>query len=683
MENDLSRVVDALPGLVWTALSDGGVDFVNQRWCNYTGLGVGEACGQGWQTAIHPEDLPELLDRWPGILASGGPGEMEARLRGVDGAYRWFLLRISPLADASGQTVKWCGINTDIDDRRRAEALLAGEKRLLEMVARGHAMRGILEALCQFAEATANGCHCSIVLVDSNGAHLEHGAAPSLPVSFTDAINGRPVNADSGPCAMAAHLNQQVIAADLTWETRWSAYAWCPMALAHGLKACWSTPIVSAAGKVLGAFAIYYTEPGTPTPEHQTLIEQITNIASIAIERAQSDTALKRSEAFLAEAQRLSSTGGFSWHVTTNQVIWSDEVYRIFEIEPAGPLTPDVTDSRVHPEDVPLLYEKVNRARIDGQDFEFEYRLVMPDRSLKYLHTVFHRTQDPDGQIEFVGAIQDVTERRRSEETLGKLRSELAHVTRVTTLGALTASIAHEVNQPLSGIITNAGTCLRMLAADPPNVDGARETARRTIRDGNRASDVITRLRALFAKKGVTSETVDLNEAAQEVLALARRELQAGRAILRSEFADDLPPVTGDRVQLQQVILNLLLNAADAMSSVDDRPRQLVVRTERDEGNNVRLIVKDSGVGFESEGVEKLFEAFYTTKNGGMGIGLAVSRSIIESHHGRLWAQVNDGPGVTFSFSIPSSPERATSAYRPEAVRAPAAINPEHVMRDQ
>jgi signal transduction histidine kinase len=226
----------------------------------------------------------------------------------------------------------------------------------------------------------------------------------------------------------------------------------------------------------------------------------------------------------------------------------------------------------------------------------------------------------------------------------------------------LTASIAHEVNQPLSGIITNAGTCLRMLAADPPNVDGARETARRTIRDGNRASEVITRLRALFSKKEAANESVDLNEAAREVIALSASELQRSRVILRSELAEDVPPVIGDRVQLQQVMLNLLLNASDAMSSVDDRPRQVVIRTDLDKDDRVRLAVQDAGVGFDPQDVNKLFEAFYTTKGGGMGIGLSVSRSIIESHHGRLFATPNDGPGATFSFSIPRVPEGATQA---------------------
>ena len=287
---------------------------------------------------------------------------------------------------------------------------------------------------------------------------------------------------------------------------------------------------------------------------------------------------------------------------------------------------------------------------------------VNAKRPVKYLHIVAHGTRDQGGQLEYIGAVQDVTKRRLSEEALGKVRSELAHVARVTSLGALTASIAHEVNQPLSGIITNASTCLRMLAADPPNVDGARETARRTIRDGNRASDVITRLRALFGKKDPTNEPVDLNEATREVIALLRSELQRSRVILRAELDDDIPLVTGDRVQLQQVILNLLRNASDAMSGVDDRPRQLVIRTERDEDDRVRLSVQDAGVGFEPQDEGRLFDAFYTTKSGGMGIGLSVSRSIIESHHGRLWAAPNDGPGATFSFSIPRQPESAKYA---------------------
>jgi C4-dicarboxylate-specific signal transduction histidine kinase len=286
----------------------------------------------------------------------------------------------------------------------------------------------------------------------------------------------------------------------------------------------------------------------------------------------------------------------------------------------------------------------------------------MPDHSIKYLHAVAHATRDQDGQLEYIAAIQDVTARRRSEEALDKARAQLTHVARVTSLGVLTASIAHELNQPLSGIITNANTGLRMLAADPPDVDGARETARRTIRDGNRASEMIARLRALFIKKESTTEPVDLNEATREVIALSSSELRRNQVVVQSELADDLPTITGDRIQLQQVIVNLLRNASDAMVAAQDRPRQLLIRTEREDGDRVRVMVRDTGVGFDRQSMDKLFDAFYTTKRDGMGIGLSVSRSIVERHHGRLWAEANDGPGATFSFSIPRGPDTITDA---------------------
>jgi signal transduction histidine kinase len=371
---------------------------------------------------------------------------------------------------------------------------------------------------------------------------------------------------------------------------------------------------------------------------------------------------LRRSEAFLVEAQRLSLTGSFSWRVSTDEITWSDQLYRIFEFDPGMPVTLELIGTRVHPEDMPLLRDRLERARDAGTDFEHEHRLQMPDQSIKYLHMVAHAIRDEDGRLEYIGAVQDVTARRLSEQELAKAQAELAHVARVSALSTLTASIAHEVNQPLSGIITNASTCLRMLAADPPDVDGARETARRAIRDGNRASEVIARVRTLFTRKELATESVDLNAATREVTALLLGELQHNRVSLQLELAQDLRTVTGDRIQLQQVILNLVRNASDAMAAVDDRPRQLLIRTEDEDGDRVRVSVRDAGVGVDPQNLSKMLDAFYTTKSDGMGIGLSVSRSIIERHHGRLWAEPNDGPGATFLFSIPSEPERVTDA---------------------
>jgi signal transduction histidine kinase len=275
--------------------------------------------------------------------------------------------------------------------------------------------------------------------------------------------------------------------------------------------------------------------------------------------------------------------------------------------------------------------------------------------------------RDPDGRLEVIGAVKDITERKQSEEALSKIRTELAHVTRVASLSALTASIAHEVNQPLAGILTNASTCLRMLATDPPNVDGARSTAQRAIRDANRASAVIQRLRALFTHKQPAPDWFDLNDAAREVLVLSSSELQSRRVALQTDLSDTLPAVRGDRVQLQQVMLNLIINAADAMADID-RPRDLLVGTEADPNGGVRFWVQDAGVGFEPQDAERLFDAFYTTKTDGMGIGLSISRSVIESHNGRLWATQNDGPGATFSFWLPDELRQTSAAPLPSGL---------------
>jgi PAS domain S-box-containing protein len=392
-------------------------------------------------------------------------------------------------------------------------------------------------------------------------------------------------------------------------------------------------------------------------------------------ERRLSEEALRRSSAFLAEAQRISATGSFSWRVATGEITWSEQVYRMFEYDPAMAISLERIGARVHPEDRPLLDDMVESARRGVPDFEFEHRLLLPDGSIKHLHLIAHGAPDQSGHMEYIGAVQEITERRVSEEALSKVRSELARMARVTGLGALTASIAHEVNQPLSGIITNANTCLKMLAADPPNVLGAQETARRTVRDGNRAADIIKRLRMLFGKRGSTSEPVDLNEAVREIVALSWSDLQRSRVSVRTELAEDLPHVLGDRVQLQQVILNLLLNAADAMSSIDDRPRQVVISTQRVGGENVSVTVRDVGVGLDAQSAENLFEAFYTTKSDGMGIGLSISRSIIETHGGRLWAQPNDGPGMTFAFSVACASDGVAAALEPAQPSAAVGLN--------
>lgn len=331
----------------------------------------------------------------------------------------------------------------------------------------------------------------------------------------------------------------------------------------------------------------------------------------------------------------------------------------------------------VHPDDLHGVLATWRRIVESEQPGETEVRLRRQDGEYRWFLLRANPLRDETGRVvKWYGINTDIEQRKQAEEALHRARSDLAEVARATALSTLTASIAHEVNQPLSGIITNASTCARILDADPPNVDEARETLKRTIRDGHRASEVIARLRALFSGKAFTPELLDLNEATREVLALSSRELQMDRLILQADLAEDLPPVTGDRIQLQQVMLNFLRNAAEAMRGIDDRPRRLQVRTERD-GGSVRVTVRDTGVGIDPRSLDKLFNAFHTTKPGGMGIGLSISRSIVERHHGRIWAEPNDGPGATFAFAIPihqqagddTAPETGSREGRAWAVR--------------
>jgi PAS domain S-box-containing protein len=308
----------------------------------------------------------------------------------------------------------------------------------------------------------------------------------------------------------------------------------------------------------------------------------------------------------------------------------------------------------VHPDDMEGFVRTLESILASGSVGEVEARIRRFDGEFRWFLCRAAPLRDhSDGVVKWFGINFDVEDRKRAEEELRDTQSKLAHMTRLMTIGQLTASIAHEVNQPLAGIITNANTCLRMLAVSPPNIEGARETARRTIRDGNRASEVIKRLRALFSKKEPALEPVDLNEAAREVIALSLGNLQANRVILRTELAEELPSVNGDRVQLQQVILNLIQNGSDAMTEIDDRPREMLIKTERDGREALSLTVQDAGIGLGGESDEHLFDAFYTTKADGMGIGLSVSRSIIESHGGWMRSAPNKGPGVSFSFSVP------------------------------
>jgi signal transduction histidine kinase len=549
------------------------------------------------------------------------------------------------------------GINTDIEDRKRAEIRLAGQKHVLEMIASGRPLREVLAALCRFFEGSAPDCHCGIYPIDGRSKTFQYGIVTSLPASYTDPIEGVSVGADDSPRGQSISGKTQVIAEDIGTDPRWMEAPCRAHVLEHGLRAVWSTPVCSQEGAVIGTVCVYQQTPGSPSPYHQELIAHVAHLASIAIERSQAEAALRRSETLITAGQRLSLTGSFSWRVDTDERVFSEELHRIFEFEPNVEVTADRVAERVHPDDLPLFAEK--RAQVQsGQDNpEYETRLRMPDGRIKFVR-VFGRTIPHDeGRVEYIGAIQDVTLRRRAEEARDKVRSELAHVSRVVSLGALTASIAHEVNQPLASIITNGETGLRWLARPEPELEKVQRLTKRIVDDARRAAEIIDRIRTMASRGGTKQSVVTLSEIVTESTAFLHHEFQARGVSFSLDLAPGLPKVVGDRTQLQQVVVNLAINAVQALMKSGAAQKSIAIRSQRIDAETVCCIVEDSGAGIDAEHLPHLFDSFFTTKETGMGLGLPIAQSIIEAHGGRIRADNNSVlGGARFIFDLPVGP---------------------------
>ena len=954
---------------------------------------------------IARETCPDV----PFIFVSGTLGEEVAiealKIGATDYLLKERLSKIVPSVDRALRETK------ERAERKRAEALLAGEKRLLEMIAKGTSLLMILDALCRLVEEVATGSLASILLLDSDGDRLRLGAAPSLPTSYANAMDGCLIGPAAGSCGTAAYRRIPVVVADIARDPLWADYR--DLALPHGLRACWSMPLFASDGRVLGTFAMYSRDPGSPTLHHQSIIEPITDIASIAIERkgaeeerqahlwflesmdqvnraiqgtndleqmmsdvldavlsvfdcdrswvvypcdpdaaswnvlmeharpefpgafalgldfpvhpeiarvfqavrassspvrfgpaaehplpAEAATRfsiqsmigmaiypkgdkpymlglhqcsrprtwtrqderlfqeigrrledaltsllilrnLGESELKLEEAQRLTHVGYWERDLDMDVITWSDETYRIFGLQPQKRVL-DLAGlpELVHPEDRQIVVDAVAEALRGGRRYDVEYRVVRPSGEVRIVHSqgdivtdeVSRSIQDVNpvegfrnsGRLRrMFGTVQDITERKRAEqrvmaqhtvtqilaeattledatprilravceclvwdvgalwrtdreagvlrcvevwhkesiavpeleassretafapgmglpgrvwfrgqpdyipdvardsiarapiaareglhaafgfpillrgEVLGVIeffsheirkpdqdllrmmavigsqigqfierkhaedalrhtQAELTHVTRVATLGEMTASIAHEVNQPLGAIVNNAGACLRWLASQ--NLEEARNSAALVIADGHRASEIIRRIRALAMKLPPRRDRLDINETIREVATLVQSELQRHGVSLETQLLDeahDLPAIFADRVQLQQVIHNLIINAIEAISGAGDGPRELSIRCAIDKSERLLVAVRDSGPGLDPKSVGRVFDAFYTTKPRGLGMGLAICRSIIEAQGGRLWATANEGRGATFQFSLP------------------------------
>ncbi|HUB19240.1 MAG TPA: PAS domain S-box protein [Acidobacteriaceae bacterium] len=616
-----------LPVSAWTLHPDGTPNFVNQVWLEFSGQPVDfvRSHPEAWMTAIHPEDREAASKAfWDGVHSGRGFAFETRSLRARDQTWRWHLQQAVALRDSEGKVLRFVGTTTDIDDQKRAEeAVRASEAKLWRVI-------DTIPTLtwCNLPDGPNEFL--------SRSWHEYTGLSPEEAHGWGWSVSFHP---DDLPPLMARWQQMLVSGEPGEIEARIRRF--------DGVYR-WFLIRASPYRDETGAILRWY---GTSTDID---------------DRKRAEEELKRSEARYRVVVETASDAVISIDEGGRIILANPATKRIFGHNPEDligrPLTVLMPQAmRALHETGYQRYLETGTRRLNWQGTEMS---ALRANGKEFPAEISFGEMTADGGKIFTGFIRDLSEKKRSEEALNKARTELAHVSRVTSLSAFTASIAHEINQPLSGIVTNASTCLRMLDAEPPNVSGARETARRALRDSHRLSDVITRLRALFTRKEVKTEPVDINELAREVIALYLAELERNHVSLRLEFAEGLPSVMGDRIQLQQVILNLVRNASDAMSAVKDRPRELVVSTEP-AGKEVCFKVRDAGIGIDPTASERLFESFYTTKEDGMGMGLSVSRSIIEAHEGRLWAMANDGPGATFAFSVPCTWTPQTVARRP------------------
>jgi PAS domain S-box-containing protein len=569
---------------------------------------------------IHPEDRYRWRRNFENSLGEKTDNFDEYRIVLPDGTVKHIHTLRHPVLNDAGDLVKLVGTTIDITERKRAEeALRESERKYHELVERANSIilhwqrDGRIIHLNEFGQRFFGYTESEI-----RGRHVIGTIVPETESSGRD-LQRLMDEICANPSAFEQNVNENM---RRNGERVWIA---------------WTNKVqLNSKGEVT----------------------EILSIGLDITDRKRAEEALRRSEAYLAEAQRLSHTGSWASECTGQPLYWSEEVFRIFGFDPQqGTPTPDQPLQRIHPEDLDKYLGTFDRAMQAKVDFEVEARVVLPDGTVRYIDGIGRPVLNAKGEVlEVVGAVADITERKRAEEERERLRqleADLAHINRISMMGELAASIAHEVNQPLSGVVSNGSACLRWLGGDVPNVEEAREAARRIVRDGKRAGEVIARIRALTKRAATPREKLDLNEITRDVLALVGDEAKRKSVIIRTQFADDLSPVSGDHVQLQQVMLNLVMNAIEAMSSVDERSRELVITTRNVDVEQVLVTVEDSGTGLDPNTVDKIFDPFYTTKPGGMGMGLSISRSILQAHGGRLWAAAKDGPGAILYFTLP------------------------------
>src|SRR6266540_2232607 len=635
----LQAILNVLPAYTWYAAPSGSLTFVNKRTADYLGvpkdhpLRFGIDIGAQWDDwvpLLHPDEHEEARKYWSNCLRTGEGGEHKYRVRDAQGDYRWFLTRAEPVRASDGTLLLWIGVTLDIEELKRAEqALRESEYKLRQII---DAVPSLLWSTGPDGEPT----HVSQRLLDYSGMRFDdfrHRGWEAFvhPADFPETAKAFYHAIQTGISYQGVHRLRR--AAD--GEYRW-----------HHTR---SEPLRDREGRIVQWYGL-----------------------SVDIDEGKkAEDRLRRSEAYLAEAQRLSHTGSSVYNATTIRYLyWSDESYRIWGFDPLQGLpSRENMWQRIHPDDRDRVWEEVEAALRQKRDFAAEFRILLPDGTVKYLEaTTYHEFSSLGALVEAVSTHVDVTDRKRAQdehERLRRLESDLAHMNRLTMMGELAASLAHEITQPIAAARNNARAALRFLDRSPPDLGEVREALECIVADADRAGDIIDRIRDHIKKAPPRKGRFDLNKAINEVIALAESAITTNGVSVQTRLAEALLPVQGDRVQLQQVVLNLILNAVEAMSTVEAGPRELLISTEQTQTGGVLVSVRDSGPGIDPDHVDRVFEAFYTTKSSGVGMGLSICRSIIDAHGGRLWADMNASRGAVFRFTLPDADKELTTSLRP------------------
>jgi PAS domain S-box-containing protein len=656
-ERNLNQIINAIPTVIGVMRADGTPLYGNQGVTDYLGLTLEEMQRGDFRARIyHPEDLERLREARRVAFTRPVPFENEIRLLGKDGNYRAFLFRYKPLLDEAGTIDRWFMAALDIEDRKRAEDAQARQAGVRADVSAAFSkpahlreiMSGCTEAIVRHLDAA----FARIWMLNKDESMLELQASAGMYTRLDGSYSRIPVG--DLKVGLIAREKKAHLTNDVMNDPRLHDKGW---ARDNGMVAFAGYPLV-VEDRLIGVMALFARRPLS-----ESILDTLASVADTiaqGVERKRAEEAVRRSEAFLAEGQSLSHMGSWGWNASTGKLIWSEEHFRILGLDPQDTKPSlDVFWERIHPEDRFGLRRTFESAIRDKRDFDQEFRIVTLDGSIRHLHGVGHAVLNKANElVEFIGSTMDITDRKNADAALQEARAELERVTRVTMMGELAASIAHEINQPLAGVVTSANAGLNWLAADPPNLARTRETLERILRDGTRGGEVLARIRTLLKRTPPAKTLVGMNQIVRDVLALTAGELRQHSIELSLNLASPLPAINGDSIQLQQVLLNLINNAIEAMAGMANGQRTLRITSRSGEldGKPAAVVeVSDSGVGFSDSDSSRLFEAFHTTKPQGMGMGLWISRSIIDDHHGCLTATSNDGPGSTFVIMLPKA----------------------------